>query len=257
MNLLDFTLIENLRLSRSTALLRLHCEEELPEIRGGQFVNVLPPPESGVMLRRPISVCNVDYSLNELWLMVKDLGRASGCLVNLEEGSVLNILLPLGNGFSMPPRREGEELLIGGGVGIAPLLYWGRRLFESGCDCRFLFGGKTAGDLPLLNKFEELGEVMVTTEDGSMGEKGFVTGHSWLASAAPQQVDAIYCCGPLPMMKSVAGVARRLGAKTEMSLENKMACGLGACLCCVEDTMEGNVCTCTHGPVFDLNELKW
>ncbi|MDE6062764.1 MAG: dihydroorotate dehydrogenase electron transfer subunit, partial [Duncaniella sp.] len=97
------------------------------------------------------------------------------------------------------------------------------------------------------------GKVHVCTEDGSEGVKGFVTAHPCLE----EEYFRYYCCGPAPMMKAVAAVARRNGTDCEVSLENMMACGLGACLCCVEKTVKGNVCVCTEGPVFNINELTW
>ena len=114
-------------------------------------------------------------------------------------------------------------------------------------------GARKASDLTQLDLYEEFGEVYVTTEDGSLGEKGFVTQHSVLAN----QPDIIYCCGPKPMMMAVARYAKEHDVFCELSLENTMACGLGACLCCVEDTKEGHQCVCQEGPVFNLNQLKW
>ena len=102
--------------------------------------------------------------------------------------------------------------------------------------------------------FKQFGEVFVTTEDGSLGEKGFVTNHSVLAKAHYSRISV---CGPKPMMVAVARFASSFGISCEVSLENMMACGLGACLCCVEKTVRGNVCVCTEGPVFNINQLTW
>ena len=108
-------------------------------------------------------------------------------------------------------------------------------------------------DLLELNLFNKYGRVCVTTEDGTMGEKGFVTNHSVLS----ESFDQIFTCGPTPMMKAVARYAKEKGISCEASLENMMACGLGACLCCVEKTTEGNLCVCKDGPVFDVQRLLW
>ena len=105
----------------------------------------------------------------------------------------------------------------------------------------------------LLDEFKEQAASFVATEDGSVGTKGFVTDHPLFAG----KYDMIYCCGPKPMMLAVAKSAKAREIDCEVSLENKMACGLGACLCCVEETTEGNLCTCTHGPVFNINQLTW
>ena len=167
-------------------------------------------------------------------------------------GSVLNLVLPLGNGFSTD--FEDDALLIGGGVGVAPLLQLGKTLHQKGKKVKFLLGARTASDLLLPDEFRRWGEVYVTTEDGSAGEKGFVTQHPILQSP----VSHLACCGPLPMMKAVAAIARSKELNCEVSLENMMACGLGACLCCVEDTADsGHVCVCKEGPVFNIHRLKW
>lgn len=133
------------------------------------------------------------------------------------------------------------------------MLCLGAQLYGQGLRPTFLLGGRSKGDLLELDMFDKYGRVCVTTEDGSMGERGFVTNHTVLNEA----FDRIYSCGPTPMMKAVARYAREHGIRCEVSLENMMACGLGACLCCVEKTTEGNVCVCKDGPVFDIDRLLW
>lgn len=252
--LMDFSVVENRKTGNGYSLLKLRPKEGvMPEIGGGQFVNIEVRNSKNTFLRRPISVNNVDYENNLLWLLIKEAGEGTRCLCGSKEGDLLNILLPLGNGFGFPKDKGSKLLLIGGGVGIAPMLYWGKLLKSQGYSPRFLLGGRSSSDLLELDEFGKLGELYVSTEDGSMGEKGFVTVHSVMNS----DVDKVYCCGPLPMMKAVAGICKSRGCDCEVSLENKMACGLGACLCCVEDTQEGHVCVCTSGPVFNVNELKW
>ena len=125
---------------------------------------------------------------------------------------------------------------------------------EKGMEPTFLLGARSAGDLLQQDKFKALGRVFVTTEDGSEGEKGFVTQHSLLQQEKFTQISV---CGPKPMIVAVARYAKSLNTPCEVSLENMMACGLGACLCCVEDTEMGNVCVCKEGPVFDIKKLKW
>ena len=139
-------------------------------------------------------------------------------------------------------------------MGVAPLLYLGKVLKEKGLEPTFLLGARSAKDLLMLSEFEKYGRVLVTTEDGTMGEKGFVTNHSVLQQ---EQFDMIQVCGPTPMMKAVARYASEKGIECEVSLENLMACGLGACLCCVEKTKEGNLCVCKEGPVFNIKRLLW
>ena len=238
--------------SSGLSLLELTSESKLPLMLPGQFVNILPPKRANVLLRRTISICMADEK--DLWILVKDLGRGSGAICECEVGERLNVLLPLGHGFTTNVRANQRLLLAGGGVGIAPLLYLGKYLKQKGTNPEFLLGGRSATDLPLNEEFRKYGVLHVATEDGSAGEKGLITMHS----AFNNNYDLIYCCGPLPMMKAVAKSAYERGIECEVSLENRMACGLGACLCCVEDTKnEGNVCTCVKGPVFNIKDLKW
>ena len=125
---------------------------------------------------------------------------------------------------------------------------------ELGIEPTFLLGARTAKDLLLMEEFRRYGRVFVTTEDGSEGEKGFVTQHSLLQK---ETFDLIQSCGPTPMMKAVARYACQVDVECEVSLENMMACGLGACLCCVEKTVGGNLCVCKDGPVFNVKRLLW
>lgn len=226
----------------------------LPPMMPGQFAQLRVDGNKETFLRRPISINFVDTKLNQIWFLVQLVGAGSRALGRLREGDTLNALLPLGNGFSMPVSAEKKHLLVGGGVGTAPLLYLGAQMNLMGMRPTFLLGARTKDMLLQLEDFERVGDVYVTTEDGSAGEKGFVTQHSILFK---QHFDRISVCGPSPMMKAVARFARTNSVPCEVSLENMMACGLGACLCCVEKTVKGNVCVCTEGPVFDINELTW
>ena len=144
-------------------------------------------------------------------------------------------------------------LLIGGGVGIAPLLHLGMQLKENGANVTYLLGAKSKNNIVELDMYGRYGNVAISTEDGSMGESGFVTQNSVINA----HYDRIYACGPLPMMKAVANMANGKNVDCYVSLDNKMACGLGACLCCVQDTKDGHKCVCTEGPVFNVNDLKW
>lgn len=235
-------------------LLKLTDKEPLPEMVPGQFVEVKVEGSERTFLRRPISINYVDRENNELWLLIQTVGDGTRKLATLKEGDKLNLLFPLGNGFS-DVEKEGEEvLLVGGGVGVAPLLEYGKWLKERGAKPTFLLGARSKSDLLELELFRQFGEVFITTEDGSEGEKGFVTQHSVLEM---KRFDRISVCGPKPMMVAVAKYAKKNNVKCEVSLENMMACGLGACLCCVEKTVKGNVCVCKEGPVFDVNLLTW
>ncbi len=250
--LIDFTIKENNRLSSLYSLLKLSPNGcEMPEIKPGQFVQIEVANSKNTYLRRPISVNFVDYDKQELWLLVRKAGEGTASIINMNPGDVLNIMLPLGNGFSI---TGNTMLLIGGGVGVAPLLYLGKVAKGQGVNVKFLLGARSESDLLELDEFKKYGELFVSTEDGSCGERGFVTQHSVLKSG---DFDFISCCGPAPMMKAVAAIAKDMAVGCEVSLENVMACGIGACLCCVEDTTEGHVCVCKEGPVFNIEKLKW
>ena len=248
---LDFVLSEKQCFAKSV-LLKLSSVGPLPAVNPGQFVQVKVEKSPSTYLRRPISVHNVIPGRNELWLLVQQVGDGTRALAALEPGQSVNIILPLGNGFSMAAAGE-QVLLIGGGVGVAPLLYLGSELRRVGAEPSFLLGGRTAADLLQLEAFREIGPVYTTTEDGSAGIRGFVTQHTVL----DRPWKRFYVCGPKPMMQAVAQRARRDSVPCEVSLENSMACGLGACLCCVENTREGHVCVCQEGPVFNIDKLLW
>ncbi len=252
---LDLTLRSTERISDRHVLMKLTHDEPLPEMLPGQFVEVRIDQTPTVFLRRPISICFVDRTANELWLLVATIGDGTRWLGSLQPGDTVNCVLPLGNGFEKPSGKTAGSkfLLIGGGVGVAPLLYLGAMLKDQDREVTFLLGGRSAKDVLLLDEFKKYGRVCVTTEDGTLGEKGFVTNHSVLSD----DFDKIYTCGPTPMMKAVARYANEKGIDCEASLENMMACGLGACLCCVEKTTEGNLCVCKEGPVFNIKRLLW
>lgn len=265
--ILDLTVCSIEQLSPKHVLLRLTHDQMLPPMQPGQFVEVRVDGSPSTFLRRPISINYVDKERNELWLMVAMIGDGTRQLGRLKVGDTLNCVLPLGNTFTMPANQEEKVLLVGGGVGMAPMLYMGAVIHAQGFQPTFLLGGRTAQDLLELDIFNRYGRVFITTEDGSRGEQGFVTNHSVLS----EHFDRICTCGPKPMMMAVTRYAYERGIECEVSLENMMACGLGACLCCVEkvkaegqevhesnhSSLTTNVCVCKEGPVFNVKRLLW
>lgn len=252
--ILDLTVNSVEALSDKHVLIKLTDDKPLPEMLPGQFVEVRVDNSPSTFLRHPISINNVDYDRNELWLLVAAVGDGTRQLQKLQKGNRLNCVLPLGNSFTMPTDSTQKVLLVGGGVGVAPLLYFGKRIKAMGGEPTFLLGARSAKDVLERELFEQVGRVLITTEDGSEGEKGFVTNHSVLAQ---EHFDRISTCGPKPMMMAVARYAFKNDIECEVSLENKMACGVGACLCCVEKTVEGNKCVCKEGPVMNIKKLTW
>lgn len=249
----NLKLIENTRLTADFFVLELSGTEKLPEIRPGQFVQVKVSSSPETFLRRPISIHDVDYGQNTLKLLIQISGKGTETLSHLKNGDLLNIIYPLGNSFSLPEQGK-KVLLVGGGCGVAPLLYLARYLKARGFTPDILLGFRNKERIIEFEEYLELGKVFLTTEDGSRGEKGFITHHSVLETAV---YDKIYCCGPDSMMKAVSEYARKTNTECEVSLENMMACGIGVCLCCVVDTVKGNLCSCIDGPVFNINDLKW
>ena len=252
--ILDLTVNSVEALSDKHVLIHPLDDNRLPLTLPGLYVEVRVDISPSTFLRRPISINNVDYDRNELWLLVAAVGDGTRQLQKLQKGDRLNCMLPLGNSFTMPTDSTQKVLLVGGGVGVAPLLYFGKRIKAMGGEPTFLLGARSAKDVLERELFEQVGRVLITTEDGSEGEKGFVTNHSVLAQ---EHFDRISTCGPKPMMMAVARYAFKNDIECEVSLENKMACGVGACLCCVEKTVEGNKCVCKEGPVMNIKKLTW
>ncbi|MED9996264.1 MAG: dihydroorotate dehydrogenase electron transfer subunit [Paludibacteraceae bacterium] len=228
--------------------------DTLPDILPGQFAELRIDQTPSVFLRRPISIHDVRPQTNQIDLLIQKVGDGTQWLSKRQVGDLVNFVFPLGNGFTIADMNQQTVLLVGGGVGIAPLLHLGRVLAQNGNKVQFLLGFRKKADILPLNQYQAVGDVLITTEDGSEGEKGFVTNHSVWNDA---NFARIYSCGPTPMMKAVVQAARQKNIDCEVSLENKMACGVGACLCCVTQTHEGHKCVCTDGPVFNSNELPW
>ena len=249
----DFKVIENKRLNKDFFIIELEGNTKIPDLKPGQFIQVRVDGSPETFLRRPISVHDVDYIKNTLKILIQIAGKGTETLSKIESGDILNIIYPLGNSFSLPSRGN-KILLVGGGCGIAPLLFLGRYLKSNGFVPDILLGFRNKDRIIEFEEYLQIGNVFITTEDGSMGEKGYVTTHSIFAT---NEYDKIYCCGPDRMMKAIADYCKKKEIVCEVSLENLMACGIGACLCCVVDTVRGNLCTCIDGPVFNVNDLKW
>lgn len=250
----DFRVLEYRWLNPENYILKLETDNDIPEIFPGNFAELKVPDSPDVFLRRPISVLDVDYDRKTISFYIKAIGKGTRKMGQLQIGQVLNIVYPLGNSFSVKAQKK--VLIVGGGSGIAPFITLGRMLKNKGVDITFLLGARSKSDIFLTEDFSKYGKVEVTTEDGSMGEKGLVTNHSLFNSGF--DFDFIYTCGPDPMMKAVAKIAGENGIECEASLENMMACGIGACLCCVTPSADGrNRVVCTEGPVFNTKVLGW
>lgn len=252
---IDFLLLENKQLNKDNFLLVLQSPQPISDIFPGQFINVEIKEATEIFLRRPFSVLDVDYEQQTLSLLVKILGRGSKKLTETKAGQTINAILPLGKSFSKPEKGD-NILLIGGGSGVAPLLFLAKTCGLKADQVSVLIGAKSSADHIDVSDYLSFGTYYFTTEDGSLGEKGYVTNHS-IFNTELSKFSKIYTCGPDLMMKAVGRQAMEENVFCEVSLENMMACGFGVCLCCVEDTRAGHKCVCTDGPVFNVNDLKW
>jgi dihydroorotate dehydrogenase electron transfer subunit len=251
----DFLLIENKKLNKDNFLLLLQSPIPLSDILPGQFINVEIKDSSEIFLRRPFSILDVDYKNQTLSLLVKILGRGSKKLTEANPGQTISAIFPLGKSFTLPDLND-RILLIGGGSGVAPMLFLAKLCGLNPANVDVLIGARSLSDHIDISGYRSYGKFYFTTEDGSFGEKGYVTNHQ-VYTEQFNLYNKIYTCGPDLMMKAVGKRAIKEGVFCEVSLENMMACGFGVCLCCVEDTKTGHKCVCTDGPVFNVNELKW
>lgn len=250
------TVISNESVGDGYFELTLSADEAGIEVLPGQFVEIKVPGAEGVLLRRPISIHDFDSQAKTMRLLIHAVGNGTRQLQALRTGDKLDIVFPLGNGF--PLEKAGKKpLLVGGGVGVAPLFLLAKELKKIGAEPVFLLGARTASGLIKKADYEAVCRVDVATEDGSEGVKGFVTDHEDMSVEGLKQFTSVMQCGPTPMMKAVAAKSVAAGVDCYASLENMMACGIGVCLCCVNETVDGMKRVCADGPVFNVKDLKW
>ncbi len=250
----DFFVVENTPLNSTNFLIKLRTTEKLPVLKPGQFVNIEINGTDEIFLRRPFSIFEVDYKANTISLIVKVLGRGSKKFTEIKVNDVCSVVFPLGKSFTIPKKEE-TVLLVGGGSGVAPMLFLAKEAGLGPDNVSLLLGARSKEDHVDVERYSKFGKLYFASEDGTLGEKGFVTQHSAFYNL--EKYDKIYACGPDGMMKAVAKEAKAADVFCEVSLENLMACGFGVCLCCIEPTTRGNLCVCTEGPVFNINDLKW
>ncbi|MFI3318664.1 MAG: dihydroorotate dehydrogenase electron transfer subunit [Rikenellaceae bacterium] len=239
-----YKILENSSIAPSVFLMRLEGDTQYITAPG-QFINI---EIAGCYLRRPISVC--DYDATSVTIIYKVVGEGTEKMSLMGEGVELDILTGLGNGFAVN-RLFHAPLLVGGGVGVPPLYNLAKALIAKGHMPKVVLGFNNASELFMVEEFKALGvDVVVTTADGSVGAKGFVT------AALPElSFDYLYSCGPLPMLKALYDATPDIPG--EYSFEERMGCGFGACVGCTCKTKYGNKRICKDGPVLDREEIIW
>ncbi|HEX8960804.1 MAG TPA: dihydroorotate dehydrogenase electron transfer subunit [Geobacteraceae bacterium] len=263
--------IANTEVSPGYYRMRLTAPGALLSSRPGQFVMVKVRDAIDPLLRRPFGVFDLGTMPPEfaggfeqayLEILYRVVGKGTATLAALHHGDHLDILAPLGKGFE-PGDPAGEKILVGGGVGLAPLYYLAKQLVGNS-RVRLFIGGKSKEDILCVTEFERLGvETYVATDDGTLGASGLVTEVMERHLTEATGAKSLFACGPMPMLKAVAEIARYHQIPCQVSLEAYMACGMGACLGCVVKGREHGEnlpdyrCVCKDGPVFDFQELQW
>ena len=239
-----------------------YCELNAPQVAKhalpGQFINIRVSDNLDPLLRRPISICGV--SKTKIKIFYEAVGKATEILAQKKKGELLDIIGPLGKGFDyqhLIKSKRAKNILLAGGMGVAPLVFLAEKLKLN--KPLVLIGAKTKNLLLCEKEFKALGcEVSIATDDGSCGFKGKVTDLlKHLLSTIDGQLSTVYSCGPHLMLKAVGQIARDHKINAQLSLEEHMACGIGACLGCVVATKDGYKTVCKDGPVFSSEELIW
>lgn len=239
-------------LAKNTFGFHILCPQVATEAKAGQFVHV---KSDGFFLRRPISICEADKTGGTIRIVFEIRGEGTKKLAELNEGDNIDMIAPIGNGFSCDKQKT--AVVIGGGIGVPPMLETLKGFSDASAA---ILGFKSARAVILENDFAAQGKTLVCTDDGSYGEKGLVTDllKKYLAN---NSADIICACGPAPMLKGVIAVARENSIACEVSLEERMGCGIGACLGCAcktknTETGEEHLShVCKNGPVFNGEEV--
>lgn len=239
------TIEENKCIAKDVYSMRLLCSTSALE-QPGQFINILL---DGFYLRRPISVC--DWDENSITIIYKILGKGTAELALFTAGKTLDILVGLGNGFSIARAHGKKVVLVGGGVGVPPLFNLAKQLVAAGNVPVIVLGFRSGEDAFYEKEFAALGcEVLTATEDGSLGEKGYVT-----TILQDMDYDYYFTCGPTAMLQAIYTLSEQKGAQGQLSFEERMGCGFGACMGCSCHTKNGSKRVCVEGPVFASEEV--
>ena len=250
----SYIITEKTAIARNIYSFTISCPEVADAARPGQFVHIRA---NGFTLRRPISICGIDKEKGTLRIVFEIRGQGTEEIAKLNKGDLIDMLAPLGHGFTVKPDAE-KVILIGGGIGTPPMLPLAKVYSEKAV---VISGFRNSSAAILQEDFKAAGaEVILCTDDGSAGIHGFVT-QPLKELAEKGGISAVYACGPMPMLKGVSAICQENGIYCEISLEERMACGIGACLGCACRTKRNDeeyfAHVCKDGPVFKAEEVLW
>jgi dihydroorotate dehydrogenase electron transfer subunit len=256
-------IIKNKLVKGSYFHLLLNAPEIAKKASPGQFVNIKVSDNLEPLLRRPLSIHRVNK--NNIQMLYEVVGKGTQILSKRKSGEYLDIVGPLGNGFKLTSKGSGLNILVAGGMGVAPLLFLAERLADRKLQMAkhrdlVLIGAKTKNQVCCVDEFKKIGcDVKLATDDGTVGFRGRVTAllKEVLRLATSDKRLAIYACGPRPMLKAVSEISRKFKVPAQISLEEHMGCGIGACMGCVVRTNFGYKRVCKDGPVFLSDEIIW
>ncbi|WP_040197890.1 dihydroorotate dehydrogenase electron transfer subunit [Candidatus Soleaferrea massiliensis] len=247
-----YPIIEKTAIAKNTYSFTILAQEIAEMAKPGQFVHVKC---KGYFLRRPISICEIDRKKGTLRIVFEIRGEGTEALSHLNVGDVVDMLAPLGNGFDIL-EPDKKAVVIGGGIGVPPMLEVAKQYQNP----MAILGFRSASAVILEQDFKQYGRAAVSTDDGSYGRRGFVSDilNDYLKEETP---DIIYACGPAPMLKVLKQIAKEHGVRLQVSLEERMGCGIGACLVCAcrtkKDGKESMSHVCKDGPVFEAEEVQF
>ena len=250
------TVISHTEIGAGYRFLVFEAPKMAADLQPGQFVHVKVPALEASALRRPFSVFDASPADGTVTVLYKTVGRGTAALNAVKPGDTMRVEGPLGRGF--PTKCRGTALLVGGGYGVAPLHFLAKRLETKSI---LFVGGRTKEDLLALENFAALGvETKIATNDGSAGEKGFVTiplDREIARLRTAGEDFELFTCGPDGLLRAVSERAVSLGVPGWISVDRHMICGVGACFACIQKTVNGNARCCVDGPVFPAKELIW
>lgn len=256
-----FYVEKNENIAKDTFKMEIIGNFNKADFKPGQFINIKIGKGKEFLLRRPISICEIN-SKNKITIIYKINGEGTKRLSKLQKGDEIDIILSLGNGYDLNSLDRGCALLIGGGIGIPPLYELSKQFNKKGIKTIHILGFNTKDEIFYEKEFLNLGETYITTVDGSYGSKGFVTDMiDSLYQNKEFYFDKYYSCGPIPMLKALSEKLKE--KEGYISLENRMACGVGACYACVckkknnnKDTKQNYTRVCYDGPVYEVGTVE-